>query len=122
MWAVGLVIVLASPPHELGGRLAREVTEAARESGARRVRLDVKGSAELAGVPALVEIAAALEGALGSRLAGPGESADIAIVAELSRARGRIAIGGAVTKDGAARDWVLVSTEETPEWWAWLAP
>lgn len=114
--------LFASPPQELGTKLAREVADAAREHGARRVHVDVKAVPDLVGAPALLDIAAAIEAELGGRLAAPGEPADLDVVAELARVRGRIALGGPVVKGGATRDWVLASVEETPGWWAWLSP
>ncbi|HVO30541.1 MAG TPA: hypothetical protein VMV18_07390 [bacterium] len=114
-----------SPPVDLADRFAASMLAAAKRANARAVRVDLAGEEDLAGAPALAVISHELD----SALYGPGKltpaggaaPADLEIVARLSRARGRVVLGGAVTAHGATVDWALASSEERPEWWPWLS-
>lgn len=116
----------APPTTDLADRFSSAVLAAARKSNAHAVRVDLQGEPGLEGAPALFAISREIERALYGEgklsPAGGATAADLEIVATLSRVRGRVALGGALTARGAAVDWVIASVEETPEWWPWLAP
>lgn len=114
------------PTTDLADRFSSAVLAAARKGNAHAVRVDLQGEPGLESAPALVAISREIERALFGEgklsAAGGATAADLEIVATLSRVRGRVALGGALTARGAAVDWVIASAEETPEWWPWLAP
>lgn len=111
-------------PSALADALAAQILAECDATSAKTAAVSIAGAPGLEGVPALIAAGRALEDRIfregGTLSEAAPDAADVSVSLVLSRAGGRVVLGGGVRTRSGRTAWVLASTPETPEWAPWL--